>query len=131
MAIKRRVDKGRWRMDAGMQSAWWSGYFPGEGLVEFFGGAEAARAFYRANEAKLRRFGVSEGWWEAFGPKDLRMSGCDVRDHYSVLAGADREPDCGCHRPDKFHGPDPRKESFNAELLEWLAVHHKDEWATM
>ena len=73
MAVRRRVDKSRYKLDLATWNLWQSGHR--EALLEVFGDVETAQRFFQANEGKLGlAAGTHEGWWEFFGPEHLRWS---------------------------------------------------------
>ena len=69
MAVRRRVNKSRLKMDMDMLNLWFSGYR--DQMLEVFSDVETAQRFWAQHRDRL---GYGEGWWEMFGPPDLRMS---------------------------------------------------------
>lgn len=74
MVRKRRVDKAAYVVDMEMDGIWFMGYR--DEMLKKFGDMETARRFWYANRKQLEGNGSTppEGWWEAFGPEELRRT---------------------------------------------------------
>lgn len=98
-----------------MSSLWFQG--DRDQMLDVFGDIETAGRYYRANAASLRGNGSRpmNGWWECFGPHELRSSHPDNPDLTWIV---------GEH---VFTGP-----RTHAELHElrgaWLDANPEAEW---
>jgi hypothetical protein len=96
-------------MDVYMHGLWFSGYR--DEMLKKFGDIETARRFYLQHEKMLRGNGSrpSAGWWEVFGPPELRMSHPDAPDWLDLDYSERMKP-------------------IDARRIVWLEEHYPDKW---
>jgi hypothetical protein len=113
MAVRRRVDKSKHKLDLDMFHLWDGGQR--DSMLEVFGDVESAQRFYLQHEARFYRNGPqpSEGWWEMFGPPELRGSEGNVPDWFT-----------------DWNDPDyrDRQRDILVRRADWLDEHYPGKW---